>query len=107
MAEHAVLQVARLKDAGEVHPDMISLVKRNSCVKSLEIARKARDMLGGNGIVDEVRHTQKGDMRARSVRARLFAAHLTFVSVCSILSSPLLAVSHHSSHDQLGDRQHV
>jgi glutaryl-CoA dehydrogenase len=32
---------------------MISLVKRNSCGKSLEIARRARDMLGGNGIVDE------------------------------------------------------
>jgi glutaryl-CoA dehydrogenase len=59
LAEHAVLQVARLKDAGQVHPDMISLVKRNSCVKSLDIARKARDMLGGNGIVDEyhiIRH---------------------------------------------------
>jgi glutaryl-CoA dehydrogenase len=38
---------------------MISLIKRNSCVKSLDIARKARDMLGGNGIVDEyhiIRH---------------------------------------------------
>jgi glutaryl-CoA dehydrogenase len=38
---------------------MISLVKRNSCKKSLEIARLARDMLGGNGIVDEyhvIRH---------------------------------------------------
>jgi glutaryl-CoA dehydrogenase len=53
LAQQAVLQVARLKDAGMVHPDMISLVKRNSCVKSLNIARVARDMLGGNGIVDE------------------------------------------------------
>lgn len=38
---------------------MISLIKRNSCGKSLEIARRARDMLGGNGIVDEyhvIRH---------------------------------------------------
>jgi glutaryl-CoA dehydrogenase len=38
---------------------MISLIKRNSCGKSLEIARNARDMLGGNGICDEyhiVRH---------------------------------------------------
>ena len=59
LAEHGVLQVARLKDAGKVHPDMISLVKRNSCLKALDIARKARDMLGGNGIVDEyhiIRH---------------------------------------------------
>jgi glutaryl-CoA dehydrogenase len=59
LALHSCLQVARLKDEGRVHPDMISLIKRNSCVKSLDIARKARDMLGGNGIVDEyhvIRH---------------------------------------------------
>jgi len=46
----ACLQVGRLMDAGKVAPEMISLVKRNSCGKSLEIARVARDMLGGNGI---------------------------------------------------------
>lgn len=58
---HSVLQVGRLKDEGLLHPSMISLVKRNSCVKSLNIARTARDMLGGNGIVDEyhvMRHSQ-------------------------------------------------
>ncbi len=38
---------------GSISPDLISLIKRNSCGKSLEIARKARDMLGGNGISDE------------------------------------------------------
>jgi len=56
---HACLQVGRLKDEGELCPEMISMVKRNSCLKSLDIARKARDMLGGNGIVDEyhvIRH---------------------------------------------------
>lgn len=40
-------------------PEMISLIKRNSCGKALEIARVARDMLGGNGICDEyhiIRH---------------------------------------------------
>ena len=40
-------------------PEMISLIKRNSCGKSLEAARLARDMLGGNGISDEyhvIRH---------------------------------------------------
>jgi len=47
------LHVTRLKDEGRLLPEMISLVKRNTCLKSLEIARKARDMLGGNGIVDE------------------------------------------------------
>merc|ERR1711907_121469 len=50
---HACLQVGRLMDEGDVCPEMISLIKRNSCGKSLEIARNARDMLGGNGIVDE------------------------------------------------------
>ncbi|CAJ0575392.1 unnamed protein product, partial [Mesorhabditis spiculigera] len=49
----ACLRVGRLKDEGRVHPDMISLIKRNSCGKALDIARRARDMLGGNGIVDE------------------------------------------------------
>lgn len=40
-------------------PEMISLIKRNSCGKALEAARAARDMLGGNGISDEyhiIRH---------------------------------------------------
>ena len=58
---HAVHQVARLKDAGELAPEMISLVKRNNCGKALDIARMARDMLGGNGLVDEyhiMRHAQ-------------------------------------------------
>lgn len=55
----ACLQVGRLKDEKKVVPEMISLVKRNSCMKALAIAREARDMLGGNGIVDEyhiIRH---------------------------------------------------
>jgi len=53
------LQVGRLKDDGKITPEMISLIKRNSCRKSIEIARVARDMLGGNGISDEyhiIRH---------------------------------------------------
>lgn len=53
------LQVGRLKDAGTVAPEMISLIKRNSCGKALAMAREARDMLGGNGIADEyhvIRH---------------------------------------------------
>ncbi|KAK6053110.1 acyl-CoA dehydrogenase protein, partial [Cooperia oncophora] len=49
----ACLRVARLKDEGKATPEMISMIKRNSCGKSLDIARKARDILGGNGIVDE------------------------------------------------------
>jgi len=53
------LQVGRLIDEGKANPVRISMIKRNSCGKSLDIARAARDMLGGNGIVDEfhvIRH---------------------------------------------------
>ena len=38
---------------GSISPDLISLIKRNSCGKALDIARTARDMLGGNGISDD------------------------------------------------------
>jgi len=54
------LQLGRLKDEGLLNPVMISITKRNSCGKALEIARIARDMLGGNGISDEydiIRHS--------------------------------------------------
>ena len=55
----SVLRVGRLLDEGRATPEMISLVKRNSCGKSLDIARVARDMHGGNGVSDEyhvIRH---------------------------------------------------
>lgn len=55
----SVLRVGRLIDEEKATPEMISLVKRNSCGKALEIARHARDMHGGNGISDEyhvIRH---------------------------------------------------
>jgi glutaryl-CoA dehydrogenase len=53
------LRLGRLKDEGRAAPEMTSLLKRNSCGKALDIARLARDMHGGNGIVDEfhvIRH---------------------------------------------------
>jgi len=53
------LRVGRLMDEGKVTPEMISLVKRNSCGKAIDIARMSRDMHGGNGISDEfhvIRH---------------------------------------------------
>jgi glutaryl-CoA dehydrogenase len=56
---HAVLRLGRLMDAHNAAPEMISLLKRNNCGKALDIARAARDMHGGNGIVDEyhvIRH---------------------------------------------------
>jgi len=55
----ACLQVGRLMEQKEAAPEMISLIKRNSCGKALAMARTARDMLGGNGISDEyhiIRH---------------------------------------------------
>jgi glutaryl-CoA dehydrogenase len=56
---HSALRVGRLLDEGKARPEMISLVKRNSCGKALDIARTSRDMHGGNGISDEfhvIRH---------------------------------------------------
>jgi len=49
----ACLQAGRMKDNDQLSPETISMIKRNSCGKSLDIARQARDMLGGNGISDE------------------------------------------------------
>jgi glutaryl-CoA dehydrogenase len=59
IALQSCLRVGRLIDEGRAAPEMVSLIKRNSCGKSLEIARIARDMHGGNGIADEfhvIRH---------------------------------------------------
>jgi glutaryl-CoA dehydrogenase len=55
----AALRVGRLMDEGRAAPEMISLIKRNNCGKSLEVARISRDMHGGYGISDEfhvIRH---------------------------------------------------
>ncbi|HXN15836.1 MAG TPA: acyl-CoA dehydrogenase [Usitatibacter sp.] len=60
LALQTVLRLGRLVDEGRATPEMVSLAKRNSCGKALDIARLARDMHGGNGIADEfhvIRHT--------------------------------------------------
>jgi len=57
----ACLRVGRLMEEGHAAPEMISLIKRNNCGKALDIARMARDMHGGNGIMAEyhvMRHAQ-------------------------------------------------
>ena len=54
-----VLRVGRLFDSDRATPEMISLVKRNSCAVALDVARQSRDMHGGNGVADEfhvIRH---------------------------------------------------
>jgi glutaryl-CoA dehydrogenase len=59
IALQAVLRLGRLMDVGEATPELVSLCKRNSCGKALEVARTARDMHGGNGVADEyhvIRH---------------------------------------------------
>ena len=59
LALQGCLRLGRMKDEGIAAPEIISIMKRNSCGKSLDIARMARDMHGGNGISDEygvVRH---------------------------------------------------
>ena len=53
LAMQGCLRAGQMLSAGTISPDLISLIKRNSCGKAPEIARKARDMLGGNGISDE------------------------------------------------------
>jgi glutaryl-CoA dehydrogenase len=53
------LRLGRMKDEGIAAPEITSLMKRNSCGKALDVARLARDMMGGNGITDEfgvIRH---------------------------------------------------
>ena len=55
----AVLRLGRMKEEGTASPEITSMLKRNSCGKALDVARMARDMIGGNGIVDEfgvIRH---------------------------------------------------
>jgi glutaryl-CoA dehydrogenase len=55
----ACVQAGRMMDSNTLAPEAISLIKRNSCGKALDIARMARDMHGGNGISDEyhvIRH---------------------------------------------------
>ena len=59
IALQAVLRAGRLMDEGRCAPELVSLIKRNSCGKALNIARAARDIHGGNGIMDEfhvIRH---------------------------------------------------
>lgn len=114
LALHACLRVGRLKDAHKLHPNMVSMIKRNSCLKSMDAARKCRDMLGGNGIV-----VSSFLFSSFFFFSFLFRVVLLSYSSCqassffcccflwSLLSSCVGRVPHHSSHDQLGNRQHI
>ena len=55
----STLRVGRMIDEDNLIPETISMMKRNNCIKSLTITRQTKDMLGGNGIMDEyhiIRH---------------------------------------------------
>ncbi len=59
LALQACLRLGRMKDEGSAAVEITSMLKRNSCGKALDVARMARDMLGGNGVSDEygvIRH---------------------------------------------------
>ena len=71
-----VLRVGRLKDEGRSTPDMISLVKRNSTGKALDIARTARDMHGANGVSDEY-HVIRHVMNLEAVNT--YEEHMIFM----------------------------
>ena len=66
LAKQSCLQVGRLMENGMATPEQISMIKRNSCGKSLDITRLCRDMLGGNGISDEY-HVMRHMMNLEAV----------------------------------------
>ncbi len=84
----ACLRVGRLKDEGKASPETVSLIKRNSTLVALDIARDARDMLGGNGISDEyhvIRHllnleTVKTYEGTADIHALVLGAAMTGIS---------------------------
>lgn len=53
LGRQACLRVGRLLEAGRAQPEMVSMIKRRNCGAALDVARAARDMLGGNGVSDE------------------------------------------------------
>lgn len=50
LGQQAILQISRLKQKNQLAVEMISITKRNNCMKAIQIAREAREMMGGNGI---------------------------------------------------------
>jgi glutaryl-CoA dehydrogenase len=53
LALQAALRAGRMMDEGNAAPEVVSLIKRNNCLKALDVARVSRDMHGANGIADE------------------------------------------------------
>jgi len=77
LALQGCLRLGRMKDDGTASVEITSIMKRNSCGKALDVARMARDMLGGNGISDEygvIRHVRESGSREH---LRRHARHFT------------------------------
>ena len=66
LGRQACLRVGRLMEQGQAKPEMVSMLKRHNCGKALDMARVARDMLGGNGISDEY-HVMRHVMNLEAV----------------------------------------
>ncbi|KAL1422626.1 hypothetical protein MTO96_021877 [Rhipicephalus appendiculatus] len=81
----------KLADMGSLCPEMVSLVKRNSCGKALDIARTARDMLGGNGISDEY-HVIRHVMNLEAVNT--YEGEPTWSHVAHVLNTLTFAGTH-------------
>ena len=86
--------LGRLMDEGRATPESISLVKRNSCAKALDIARMSRDMHGGNGISDEfdiIRHVM--NLEAVNTYEGTSDIHALFLDALKPAYKPLCEVS--------------
>ena len=94
----ASLAVGRNKERHDFAAEQISLVKRNSCGKALEIARACRDMLGGNGIQDEYHSARRVPKRAPEAQLlrppRRRAASCALRPIRSPLASVLTVMRH-------------
>lgn len=53
LGTQGILQVSRLREKNELAVEMVSIMKRNNCMKAIQIARDSREMMGGNGISEE------------------------------------------------------
>ena len=84
-AQFMTLQATRLKDAGRLHHAQVSMIKRNNATMALDVARRARDLLGANGITDEYpifRHmcnleTVKTYEGTHNIHTLVLGAHVT------------------------------
>jgi alkylation response protein AidB-like acyl-CoA dehydrogenase len=95
----SALRVGRLMDEALATPEMVSLIKRNSCGKALGIARTSRDMHGGNGMADEyhvIRHVM--NLKRSPMRLRRARPHSAALRPASGFGLGLAAMSRFYTH---------